>query len=86
MVPTPNEPCPAPAHLRASRALWLGRVLSGPDFSAADREEEPTKGRCRRGPSEMRVAGEGAWEKEAKVSPLVEGDGPQLVRGPGKER
>lgn len=40
------------------RALWLGQVLSGPDFSAA--EEEPTKGRCPRGPSEIRVAGEGA--------------------------
>lgn len=32
----------------------------------------------------MRVAGEGAWEKEAKVSQLVEGDGPHLDGVPGK--
>lgn len=73
--PLPKERWSAPAHLRASRALWLGQVLSGPDFSATDQEEEPTKGRCRWGPSEMRVTGEGAWEKEAKVNQLVEGDG-----------
>lgn len=75
-----RDACPS----EGIRALWLDRVSSSPGFSAADHQEEPSKGRCPRGPGEIRVAGEGAWEKEAKVSRLMEGDGPHLDGGRGK--
>lgn len=60
--------------------------MSGRYFSAADQEKDATNKRgAGRGPSEMRVAGEEAWER-GKASLLVEGDGPHLNEGLQEKR